>query len=70
MTGKTYDILKRIGNIVLPALATCYGAIAKIWGLPYGFEIPATITALAVLLNAILQKESTKYHSLEENNNG
>ena len=61
MTNKTYDILKNIALIVLPALATLWLTISKIWGLPYGEEIAATITALDVFLGAIL-KVSSKFY--------
>ena len=45
LTNKVYDVLKYVAIIGLPAAATFYAAIAPIWGLPYGNEIPATITA-------------------------
>lgn len=61
MSNKTYDILKYIGRIALPALATLYGTLAGIWGLPYGEAIVATISALALFLNALLQISSNNY---------
>ena len=45
-SNKTYDILKYIAQIVLPALGTLYFALASIWGLPYGEQIVGTITAI------------------------
>lgn len=67
LNNKAYDILKYIAQIVLPALATFYFAIAKIWGLPYGEEIVGTISAIDCLLGALLGI-STHYYdkSLEE----
>lgn len=62
MSNKTYDILKNIALIVLPALATLWITIAKIWGLPYGEEIAATITAIDVFLGALL-KVSSRFYS-------
>ena len=50
MSNKVYDILKDIALIVLPALATLYAALAKIWGLPYEVAIPATIMAIDTFL--------------------
>ena len=61
MTNKTYDILAYIGRIVLPACATLYGTLAGIWGLPYGEAIVATISALALFLNALLKVNSKSY---------
>lgn len=67
LNNKAYDILKYIAQIVLPALATFYFAIAKIWGLPYGEEIVGTISAIDCLLGALLGI-STHYYdkSLED----
>ena len=55
LSSKTYDILKYIAIIVLPAIGTLYFAIAKIWGLPFGEEIVGTITAVDTFLGALLQ---------------
>lgn len=62
MSNKTYDFWKRVGRYVLPALATLVAAICKIWNLPYGTEISATIMALDVFLNAILGVSSYNYN--------
>lgn len=61
MKNKTYDILKYIAQIVLPALGTLYFALAQIWGLPYGEEIVGTITAIDAFLGAILGISSAAY---------
>lgn len=66
MSNKTYDILKNIALIVLPALATLWLAIANIWGLPYGEEIAATITAVDVFLGAVLKISSITYINKKE----
>ena len=57
MDNKTYDILKYIAQIVLPAIGTLYFALAQIWGLPYGEEIVGTITAVDTFLGALLQED-------------
>ena len=62
MDNKTYDILKYIAQIVLPAVGTLYFALAQIWGLPYGEEIVGTITAIDTFLGALLQLSSNKYY--------
>ncbi len=54
MTNKTYDILKYIAQIVLPALGTLYFALSTIWGLPYGEQVVGTITAIDAFLGALL----------------
>ena len=62
MTNKTYDILKWIAQIVLPALAALYAALASIWGFPYGEEIVGTISAVDVFLGALLQVSTSNYN--------
>jgi hypothetical protein len=54
LPDKIYTILKWVCLIALPAIAVFYFTISKIWGLPYGAEIPATINAVAVLIGALI----------------
>lgn len=61
MSSKTYDALKFIALIVLPALGTLYFALAQIWGLPYGEQIVGTITAIDAFLGAILGVSTASY---------
>ena len=62
MSNKVYDILKWIAQLVLPAIATFYLAIAAIWGLPYGEQIAGTIMAIDTLLGTILGISTRKYN--------
>ena len=62
LPDKIYDVLKWICLILLPAAATFYGVISKIWSLPYGTEIPATITALGVFLGALIGVSTRAYN--------
>lgn len=64
MTNKTYDILKWIALIFLPALGTLYFALASIWGLPYGEEIVGTITAVDAFLGALLGISTAQYNKI------
>lgn len=61
MKNKTYDVLKWVAQILLPALGTLYFALAQIWGLPYGEEVVGTITAIDAFLGAILGISSAAY---------
>ena len=63
MSNKTYDILKYIAQIVLPALGTLYFALAKIWGLPYGEEIVGTLAAIDTFMGAMLKISSNAYYA-------
>ena len=65
-SNKVYDILKYVSLVVLPAIATLYLTLSNIWGLPYGTEIAATITAVDTLLGALLGISSQKYKEQEE----
>lgn len=65
LPNSVYDKLKWICLILLPAAATFYGVIAKIWSLPYGTEIPATITALGVFLGALIGVSTHHYNNME-----
>lgn len=66
MSNRTYDILKLIAQIILPAIGTCF-VIASIWGLPHAEQVVGTVTALDTLLGTMLSISSMKYN--KENNN-
>ena len=61
MSNQTYDVLKWIAQILLPALATLYFGLAKIWNLPYPEEVVGTITAIDLFLGALLGLSSIEY---------
>lgn len=62
MSNKTYDVLKYIAQVVLPALGTLYFALSGIWGLPYGEQIVGTITAIDTFLGVVLKISSDNYY--------
>lgn len=59
----TYDILKWVAQIVLPAIGTLYFALAGIWGFPYGEQIVGTITAIDTFLGALLHLSSKEFYN-------
>nr|DAF69212.1 MAG TPA: holin [Caudoviricetes sp.] len=61
MNNQTYDILKRVALIIIPALATFVNAVGIVWGVPYTNEATATITAFGVFLGASLGVSSKNY---------
>jgi len=67
LDNKTYDLLKWIAMIVLPALGTLYFALASIWGLPYGEQIVGTITAIDAFLGALLGVSTSSYNRSFDN---
>lgn len=70
MTDKMYDVLKWVAQILLPAIATLYFAIAQIWGLPYGEQIVGTITAIDAFLGALLGISTYQYNKDRNNDAG
>lgn len=62
MSDRTYDILKEIAQIWLPALATLYFTLASIWGFPYAEQIVGTISAIDVFLGAVLKISTIQYN--------
>lgn len=61
LSNKTYDILKWIAQIALPATGTLYAAMAGIWGFPYGEEVVGTIMPVDAFLGALLQISTAQY---------
>lgn len=61
MSNKTYDVLKWIAMVILPAIGTLYFALAGIWGLPYAEQIGGTITAVVTFLGVVLGISSAQY---------
>lgn len=62
LSDKVYDILKWIAIVCLPALSTFIVVISKIWGwADMGSMIAQTITAIGVLLGALLGISSIQY---------
>ena len=62
-SNRTYDILKWVALVFLPALGTLYFALAGIWNFPYGEQIVGTITAIDTFLGVLLGVSSMKYDS-------
>ena len=70
MSNKSYDILKYIAQIVIPALATLYFALSKIWGLPYGEEIVGTLSAIDIFLGTLLRISTSQYNKIGAEDDG
>lgn len=62
LTNKTYDILKWIAQIVLPALGALYFGLSKIWGLPFGEEVVGTIAVIDTFMGALLGISTAQYN--------
>lgn len=54
LSNNVYDVLKWVGLIVLPAIATLVKAVFPAWNLPYADAIATTCTALGVFVGALI----------------
>jgi len=63
MTDKTYNLLKWIAQIVLPALGTLWTGVAIAWHIGYIEEVLATITAVELFLGTILGISTANYNA-------
>lgn len=61
LSNKTYDIIKWVALVVIPAAATLVLTVGKIWGLPYYDNIGATISAIGLFLAAIIGVSTNTY---------
>lgn len=62
MSNETYDKLKYVAQIALPAVGTLYAALSGIWGLPYGEQVTSTIMAVDLFLGALLGISTSQYN--------
>ena len=61
LCNKTYDCIKWIAQLVLPAVGTLYAALSGIWGFPYTEQVVGTILAVDTFLGALLGISSANY---------
>lgn len=69
-TGKTYDTLKFISMVVLPALATLYLGLGQLWDWPATEEVGTSIVLVATFLGVVLQLNSRSYYNDDANYDG
>lgn len=62
LNNSWYNALKWVAQILLPAVATLYFALASIWGLPYAEQIVGTITAIDTFLGILLGISTSAYN--------
>jgi hypothetical protein len=72
MNNKTYDILKWITLVALPAITALWLTLANIWGFPYAEAIGATLAAITTFLGTLLGISSLNYAKRlgDKNENG
>ena len=70
LNNKWYDVLKWVAIVALPALSTFIVVISKIWGWSdLGSMIGQTITAVAVLIGALIGISNHLYKGANNDKN-
>ena len=54
LSDKTYNVLKWVGLIVLPAIATLVKAVFPVWNLPYADAIATTCTSFGLFVGTVI----------------
>lgn len=62
LNNKTYDIIKWVVMIVLPAISALYVGLGGIWGWPYIEQVAGTISCITVFLGALLGISTAAYN--------
>lgn len=62
MSNKTFDVIRTIVEIVLPALSAAYFGLSEIWGLPVPDKICGTIAVAITFISAFLNVKRKQYN--------
>ena len=62
LSNKTYDILKWISLVALPALTTFYGVVGATCHIPYTQEVLTIAVAFDTMLGTMLGISTSKYN--------
>ena len=62
---KVYNILKWVCMVALPAIATLWFTLGKIWGFPYLAEVEGTIIAIDTFLGALIGISTIQYNKMK-----
>lgn len=62
---QTYELLKKLVQVILPAIGSAYFALANIWGLPAAENVVGTIAVITTFLGICLGISSSTYNKLD-----
>lgn len=65
-TDRTYKLVRRLVEYVMPAFGTLYFTLSQIWGLPYGEEVVGTVAAFTLFLAAVVGLGRRSYEASDE----
>lgn len=63
LSDTTYNCLKWLGLIALPAAAVCVKAIFPVWNLPYSDAIATTLNAIGALIGTLIGISTLNYNN-------
>lgn len=66
LNDKTYNLLKKIVQIVLPALATLYTGLASLWNWPAVAAVVGSITLVTTFLGVVLGISTKNFNNQPE----
>lgn len=63
--SRTYDVIRWIAQIVLPALGSLYWGLAQLWPLPYAEQVVGSIAVITTFLGALIGVSKRKYDEFQ-----
>mgnify|MGYP000846789538 CR=1 FL=1 len=63
-TGKLYDFIKKLVQVIIPGFSAMYFAFANIWGLPGAEQVVGSLAAINLFLGLLIGVSSRQYKAL------
>lgn len=70
LSDATYDLLKKLVTLGLPAFGVLYVTVAALWGLPNPEAVSGTVLAVATFLGVLLNIAGRSYEASDANYDG
>lgn len=70
INNKTYDFLKKLVQIILPAFGTFYLTFGNVWDLPGTKQVSDTIIALCTFIGVLLSISARSYNKSDSKYDG
>jgi len=70
LSNLTYDRLKFLVQIVIPAVSALYVGLAQIWGFPNVEQVAGTLAVIAVFLGTVLRISVKSYSNSQDRFDG